>query len=152
MNEERWQGPFSREKSISLIMHENRFWPFSRFWDLGYAWNCTGILSKRFSSTLHKLLSQQKSESALFRILTTSICVKSHFSRLWRVWKGYDCIQILDSMVFFESAYVAESAKTWKCVILYIVDVNMCKNSLSLTLTGLEGLGWSGRAMIAFRC
>ena len=148
----KWHGRISQEKSPSLIIHENRFWPFYRVWGLGYAWKSTWTLCKWFSLTLHKLLSQQKSESALFRILTTSICVKSHFSRLWRVWKGYDCIQILDSMVFFESAYVAESAKTWKCVILYIDDVNMCKNSLSLTLTGLEGLGWSGRAMIAFRC
>ena len=84
-----WHGRFFREKSISLIIHENRFWPFFRLWDLGYAWNFTGILSKWFSLTWHMLLSQQKSESALFRILTTSICVKTHFSRLWLVWKDY---------------------------------------------------------------
>ena len=27
--------PFVREKSGSLIIHENRFWPFSRLWWLG---------------------------------------------------------------------------------------------------------------------
>ena len=26
--------PFFRENSCSLIIHENRFWPFSRVWDL----------------------------------------------------------------------------------------------------------------------
>ena len=134
MNEERWQGPFFREKSISLIMHENRFWPFSRFWDLGYAWNCTGILSKRFSSTLHKLLSQQKSESALFRILTTSICVKTHFYRLWLVLKDFDCILILNSMIFFDCTLHTKSAEIWKCIILQINDVNMHKNPVFLTL------------------
>ena len=40
MNQERWHGPISREKSISLIIHENRFWPFSRFWDLEWTWYC----------------------------------------------------------------------------------------------------------------
>ena len=32
--------PFFREKSGSLIIHENRFWPFSRVWDLGWTQNC----------------------------------------------------------------------------------------------------------------
>ena len=43
-------------------------------------------------------------------------------------------------MILFDFAYVAESAKIEKCIISHIDDVNMCKNSLFLTLTGLEGL------------
>ena len=88
-----WHGRFFREKSISLIIHENRFWPFFRLWDLGYAWNFTGILSKWFSLTLHMLLSQQKSESALFRILTTSICVKTR--QKWRFLRFFNFEPIL---------------------------------------------------------
>ena len=47
-------------------------------------------------------------------------------------------------MILFDFAYVAESAKIEKCIISHIDDVNMCKNSLFLTLTGLE------RAKIVF--
>ena len=43
-------------------------------------------------------------------------------------------------MILFDFAYVAESAKFGKCTISQIDDVDMCKNSLFLTLTGLEGL------------
>ena len=67
---------------------------------MGFAPKCSWILPRGLSPTLYLLLSQRRSGSTLFRILTSSICVKCHFSWLWRVCSGYEYIERYNSMLF----------------------------------------------------
>ena len=82
-----------------------------------------------FLSTLHKLLSQQKSGNALFCILTTSLCVKRTFLDSGCSEKAKIAFENCNLVFFIMIAMSQCHDLSWSCMIMQ--ENGSCDNAIS---------------------
>ena len=93
-----------------------------------------------------QLLIQQKPRNALFCILQTSICIKTHYSWLWLVWKGPS----LYLVTHFDSSYtvIDLSKGAEKCHEVWVICMVMSKKGQAKALLKIFSIPHCRRYMI----